>query len=206
MVRKNLDEHKCLGSKMRNLNDSIICDLCTGTFSCQDELVCHRVLCCRENQLPHCEQCDKTFLTKNKLQKHIYGSHMPKLKSFICELCGHGSADVSRYKIHKASHETERNIKCEHAGCQATFKQIQHLKAHQKSHEAKQYECDLCKKRFLNYFNIKTHMAIHSDSSELRRFACNLCEHRSATSAGFTQHMLCHTGWFKRLIKQLFKA
>jgi uncharacterized Zn-finger protein len=199
MVKRYFDDHECAGgskkSKKVKTENTINCERCSNAFESADEFVCHQFLGCRETQPHYCETCDKTYKTKNNLQKHI-SKHVPKLKKIICDICGHGSVDEFSYNMHKASHETERKFKCQHPGCPAAFKHIQYLRNHQIVHEEKQYECDICKKRFLNYRLIRQHMATHSDSTELRRFACELCGKRLATSGAHSRHMLAHTGWF----------
>jgi uncharacterized Zn-finger protein len=197
MVRKNYDDHECVEvHKMAKMgpDSAVPCELCGDIFRSNDEFVCHQFLGCRETDPHVCPTCGKTFLTKNKLQIHLSHAHWAKAKAFVCEICGHGSVDEDKYQIHKSSHETERKLKCQHPGCKAAFKHIRYLRNHEKLHEEKLYECDYCKKRFLNYTAIKIHMAVHSDSSELRRFTCELCGKRTATAGAHSQHMLSHSG------------
>jgi KRAB domain-containing zinc finger protein len=199
MVGRYFDSHECSGEpsvKKVKTESAVECERCSVTFSSQDEYVCHQFLGCRKSQPHYCVICDKTFLTKNRLQKHENASHVQKMKAFICDICGHGSVDKTRYDIHKSTHETERKFKCHYAGCKAAFKHNTLFKSHIKQHEkVNTYECDLCHKHFPFYALIKRHMASsHSDSSEFRSFACEICGKRTISAAALLKHKFAHTG------------
>jgi KRAB domain-containing zinc finger protein len=199
LVGKYFDVHECsdkIKSKKPKTETAVNCTRCSGTFSSEDEYVCHQFLGCRETPPQYCEICDKTFPTKYQLQRHINGSHVQKSKSFICDKCGYAAAHSFQYDLHMASHETERKFKCPHPGCKAAFKHLVILKSHAKRHEKKMvFECFFCNKRFPFYENIKRHILnSHSESSKFRKFSCEICGQRTGSASALLKHKISHTG------------
>jgi KRAB domain-containing zinc finger protein len=199
MVGKTFDDHNCPNKmktkKLKTVN-TVVCELCSGTFSSQDEFVCHQFLGCREIQPPQCEICNKIFSKKNDMQRHVNRVHGEKIKSFICEICGHGSTDQTRYNIHKSSHETERKYECPHVDCKAAFKHKSHVSTHYNTVHKKvnSYECDVCKKRFPLYTILKRHLLSHFDMDEYRNFKCEICGKRLTSACRLLSHKISHTG------------
>jgi uncharacterized Zn-finger protein len=200
MQRNIFKIHECAGVSKPKIVEccTINCERCLRKFATEDEFVCHQFqfVGCREPEMWCCEPCNKTFPTKRLLNNHNHKVHLRKQKIHMCDECGYSAVDECMFRVHKASHKTERDIKCPHPGCLSAFKHVMHLKAHSKLHEAKPFECDICKKLFINLPTLRIHMAVHSDSSELRRFACELCDKRFINSAAHLRHKLGHTGRF----------
>jgi uncharacterized Zn-finger protein len=103
--------------------------------------------------------------------KHKSSAH--RQKNYQCDQCGFQTKSKSSLLSHALIHTDHRPIACEHPGCMGRFKNLQHLKDHARSHNATNYECNLCNKLFKSYLHIKNHMAVHSES--MKRFKCDLC-------------------------------
>lgn len=67
----------------------------------------------QEEQYPTCEHCGKTFLKRNKLNRHINEAHLD-LKKYSCDTCGKLFKRPQHLKRHLLSHNNERPFKCDY--------------------------------------------------------------------------------------------
>jgi len=153
-----------------------------------------------------CRVCDKKFLTKQYLKKHIakhdgigpdnvqenilyFRGNTP----FLCKVCGEGFTTQDKRKEHMRNHSEEEIRKYECQICNKRFAHPSYLKDHILSHDPNdfnKYKCPVCNKVYLTEQILKTHMETHGE----RNHVCDHC------GKGFTRdiylkiHVRQHTG------------
>lgn len=86
--------------------DTFQCSLCDLTLSSSKSLSDHILTHSGEKRFT-CDDCDKKFLTKTSLNRHITVNHSKSSKIFICGECG---------KVVKTQYELNRHMKSYHSG------------------------------------------------------------------------------------------
>ncbi|XP_053677908.1 zinc finger protein 729-like [Anopheles nili] len=136
-----------------------------------------------------CEQCSKSFTSRNKLQSHINSVHLRK-RDFKCEICGKAFLEKNNLKGHMRIHDGDRKYGCDL--CPKTFLFAGTLRCHKLTHtQEKQHACQICGKLFLLRTTLNKHLRVHTDE---KPHICNLCDRRFRTSTHLTVHMRTHTG------------
>lgn len=116
-----------------------------------------------------CDICQKKYLGKTSLKRHIFRSHLGKsdIENAICPYCG------------------------------KTFTNNLNLKSHiEFVHEALFVSCPVCKKN-INFKTIGKHYKTHQASTEYEpgsknRFLCNQCGRVLKSKSGFEDHQKLH--------------
>ena len=123
----------------------------------------------------NCEICNKLFLSKQSLKKHISSVHEAKkplkCKFVRCDLCGRDFTSKRNLHQHvKLTHD----IKCKI--CESGFDTRRDLVRHIASvHEWKEYfECKICTKGFNSKMDLSRHLKfVHEES---KTFKCGICD------------------------------
>jgi len=165
-----------------------------------------------------CEHCDKVYQGKYTLRQHIKRDHDINLtETFICLECNvelprlrqldehvlkeHGGAPCiicgRRYKTrhelkrHQLKHTNERNVECNHPGCEKRFFTTRHMRNHSKVHsEQKNFVCESCGYSCRNKETLRVHLRSHTGE---RPFGCKVCEKRFPSHSGLREHMAMHS-------------
>lgn len=180
---------KSLGSPSncdkKSQKEKTVCAICGALVN---NVKCHMVI--HEEVRPHqCEQCPKSFTSRNKLQSHINSVHLKK-RDFKCEICGKAFLEKNNLKGHLRIHNGDRKYQCDL--CPKTFLFAGTLRCHKLTHtQDKQHECHVCGKRFLMKTTLNKHLYVHSNA---RPHQCDLCEKAFRTSTHKIIHMRTHTG------------
>jgi len=82
-----------------------------------------------ERKTEECNTCLKTFISKQKLRRHIKIVHMG-YKPYSCQVCEKGFANKQALNEHMPTHTGEAAYKCQM--CEKSFKQLRGLCAHKK--------------------------------------------------------------------------
>ncbi|ORY65629.1 hypothetical protein BCR35DRAFT_270293 [Leucosporidium creatinivorum] len=119
------------------------CPHCTSTFARDSHLKAHLRTHASEEEKPlKCDQCDKRFWTNQHLKKHAELVHQGK--TYDCTSCTSTFRKHHLLRTHIAEvHSTPGTnpFICDHPGCDKSFKQNVHLKAHVKTHDPSRYLC-----------------------------------------------------------------
>ena len=121
------------------------CNLCNKTFIMPCRFKEHFKRHSVSKPMKHygCQQCDKRFYRKEKLEIHSQ-THNRSFQCTECEKCFNKSTNL---KGHLMIHKDDKPFKCE--DCGTGFKQVAHLNTHVSIHkEDKPFQCNICNKSF----------------------------------------------------------
>lgn len=108
-----------------------------------------------------CEQCPKTFGTKQKMHRHMW---IHRKKAFSCEVCATSFGMQNELDEHRLSQHSEASpYVC--SECGKNFTSRQGLWEHNRSHNAQPnalFNCDRCTKTFASRQGLVIHTRIHS--------------------------------------------
>lgn len=146
-----------------------------------------------------CDVCNKVFRSKGHLNRHCL-THFGA-KPYLCENCGTGFNQRSTLKTHTLIHKKVNPFSCKWCGQQFRHKQtlVNHVMSiHGYIAEAGNlYECDKCKKKFINKAKLRRHYRSHSGE---KPFKCNICD------KSFTQNINLKTHYKKHEAENAFSS
>ncbi|KAJ6646918.1 Zinc finger protein [Pseudolycoriella hygida] len=132
----------CFFHKRSNCN-IFTCYVCEREFPLRYYLVSH-MKSHYDKFLRHiCPTCGRRFRTFGLLTQHLK-THEGKI--YECEQCDKKFNYYVRLRLHRASHRTELNFKCDI--CSKAFKVKKYLNKHMAVHNDKKYGCKFCPATF----------------------------------------------------------
>ena len=152
-----------------HLGNSMQCNYCYQVFSNPDEYQEHISLHRGEENIFHCEFCNKLFTSKGELAKHN-AEHTQK-RPYKCTYCAKSFRDPGSLQKHERIHTGERPYKCK--SCSRAFAEYSSLRKHNRVHTGEQpYKCPHCPKAFSISGNLQRHLFIHTGE---RPYRCTKC-------------------------------
>ena len=132
-----------------------------------------------------CDICQKHFLNKSSLTRHIKTLHSENHKeqghdkSYKCNSCDKEYKTFDGLYIHLRCHNNEYKYICQHCGLQFQYKSMfdSHLAKH--SENKKPYKCNKCEKCFTHISNLSKHTKICGITT--KDFSCDICGKRFKT-------------------------
>ena len=184
------------------------CHICKITVSSKFNLHRHMIEQHNAMQQVHrdreleCSKCQRAFLTKGKLGRHVQGVHRLILSQqevqnyvseehmeenvnktreieYTCNICEKVFTRQTTLEEHQNIHKEENKQKCEYCGKQ--FSTVSNLKQHLKIHTGNQktFQCNICQKEFTRKNRLDTHMqSVHESKNDVCRKAA-LLEHQN---------------------------
>lgn len=137
-----------------------------------------------------CEVCTKSFKCRGHLNRHLlthYGS-----KPFACEECGSRFNQKSSLRTHMLIHDKANPFSCTWCGQQFRHKQTltNHVVGvHGVISNSTHYECDKCKKRFVQKEKLDRHYRSHTGE---RPYKCDLCDRTFTQKVNLKTHYKKH--------------
>ena len=134
-----------------------------------------------------CTQCDKTYVTKSALRKHVEVFHL-KIKKFQCDQCPLNFASKNGFEYHVESQHQNKEHPC--AKCDRIFKQKDCLKAHVLKHHEKRldFKCEFCGSEFPTLMEVNRHIRVlHTNNVK-----CELCDKILNNPTKLLQHKYIH--------------
>ena len=135
-----------------------------------------------------CLECPRVYQTICGLGQHRRYKHgKGNITMLPCCTCGKLFLGQRLLKAHEQSHNT-KDFDC--SRCPSAFKTLSQLKQHLKRHDkAYTHTCKLCNKKFYTLQNLRDHEHTHSGE---KPYACQLCDFRCAFGGNLKKHMRVH--------------
>ena len=153
----------------------VFCDGCNRPFSSTKALNLHKRMSCRAGQRSFCEVCQK-YVTR--IEAHNQNVHWEK--RYNCDICEKAFTTTWILKYHKQMHT--RPYSC--TICGDTFGYAPIYERHMRKHTGeKQFQCDMCNKKFSRRDNLFTHLRSHAG-----KFKCVKCKVYFTSKHGLDQH------------------
>ncbi|XP_037076184.1 gastrula zinc finger protein XlCGF46.1-like [Pollicipes pollicipes] len=131
-----------------------------------------------------CRTCGQAFKWRHALQSHArtHGAE----KKLLCDVCGFCTRHTGQFKAHKARHAGMTH-QCPHDGCPFRATTPWLLKDHLVTHASdKQYQCEVCGKKFGHVRNMRRHALLHGRQVAL---TCERCPYQTTRSDKLAQHV-----------------
>ena len=113
------------------------------------------------NNLESCDQCPKTFSSRQGLRQHLQ-THKENVKKYMCPQCNKSFNIKSNLKTHILIHTGEKPHKC--TMCDFAANRVHHLKMHMLKHTGENpHHCVQCE--FMAFFGILWHFGIFAKKS-----------------------------------------
>ncbi|OXA44481.1 hypothetical protein Fcan01_20862 [Folsomia candida] len=150
--------------------------------------------------------CEKTFLHKGNVVRHVRTDHAQNPVRYPCTLCGKEFKLRCHLENHILTHTTEKHYKC--ATCGKSFAQMGHLKDHEKTHLDKSARdmsnCHVCHENFLSKLGLQRHIRVVHEN--WRNYPCTFCDKRFSCSSHLKDHVEARHVTNKELIRSCDKC
>lgn len=141
-----------------------------------------------------CNFCQRTFISKKQLKRHIDVVHE---KKYICKKCGTNFYSPKEFNDHVCNsipNSQKKSFNCPICNKeffrQGTLKR--HLKAHstivKKIEKSQNFICDICGVRYNTFKGLRMHICLHKN----RNFECEICHKRYFRMDVLRTHMETH--------------
>ncbi|KAM3955990.1 LOW QUALITY PROTEIN: zinc finger protein 711 [Aphomia sociella] len=183
MTTSNLQKHVKTSSKhqiqlkLRKLKDSLTDDsMSPENHQARIEQIKKSVNKSRE-QYP-CPQCDKRFLWRGNLLRHLHSHTARANGELVCEPCNRTFSSIATYKQHmeiSKKHVTENEFKYMCSDCGQKFANKTRLRDHINWEHLKNFvhTCTICQKVFKSH----TSLYLHKQVVHQKGHAEHLCDH-----------------------------
>ena len=190
--KKAIETHDCPGAEIKNRE--IVCHLhqTPERFTSRVELDNHmkekhgttegsfNISCCI---------CQKKFLLKNNLLKHLRNVHKQGGNKHFCPTCGKQFYYKDDLRNHIPVHNGELTYKCSQESCDKAYSTLKALKKHKKlTHEVdlSSITCKICNKKLSTKFKLKAHMLVHTNA---KPFSCVHCSETFKEKRNVIKHI-----------------
>jgi len=144
-----------------------------------------------------CDLCGKGFKNMKQMRNHRdlhstgnvkRNTARPKVRTYLCNFCGHNTTSQSSLKIHLRQHTGEKPFSC--SECNYSTGDHNSLRRHRMKHSGeKKYKCPHCDYASIQSSTFKVHLrSKHPESSEQLIFACELCTFQTVRKESLELH------------------
>lgn len=147
---------------------------------------------------PTCEQCQKSFCNKAKLQRHMF-THIPKeLYTVSCYKCLKRFPSKYHFLVHLKIAHSDTDHTC--SDCGKVFKHQTSLRKHFRqvhcpdddTDDTRCFICDICKKSFKYKNSLEAHI-MYGHLKENKLYSCNICNKRFIKHSLMLRHRTRHS-------------
>lgn len=135
-----------------------------------------------------CELCNKSYISKSKIRKHMDVHKNKDRPKRLCTICGLELCSTYNLNNHiRTVHGRERKFHCQL--CDRRFSHSHHLKTHMNRHDnIRPFQCEQCVKSFFDKTTLREH--VKSVHLNLKAYACKICSRTFNRSGNMRAHML----------------
>lgn len=178
----------------RHMSDASACGRASQEKSAGAE---HKILYEKKFQ---CDVCDRRFLLKRSLRRHLISKHRSKneiAEIFKCSICDKDICSAANLRLHMRRHTGQNVRHC--SQCNYKCPSQSELNKHMTSHsDRREFQCDLCPKAYKRKFILDMHRRSHfgdtPSKSDDRQYQCEQCGVRFKIKTNLKRHMVIHTG------------
>lgn len=164
-----------------------ICNICGAGYVNVELLYRHKLR--HKVTEVKCELCEKTFVTKARLHRHVETVHL-KVKKNKCQFCDERFEEFNQKLLHmKKVHQMYMELNC--TMCNRVFNTPRDYRLHVKNFHLMErtHVCMICGDAFFSLFLLKKHVVKHTGS---RIFQCSYCSKSFARKATLREHIRIH--------------
>ncbi|XP_041981644.1 gastrula zinc finger protein XlCGF62.1-like, partial [Aricia agestis] len=172
-----------------------LCHVCGKVYKNNTDLVLHEQT--KHNQVSNlkakCPQCQKYFVSKYNLKKHLKRVHA-KQKEFVCTICSKAFAfnnELGKHmsSVHYKNYGGKKTFSCQL--CKRVFSIEKSLIIHVRSvHTGERPAvCSVCDSSFYHEEYLKKHMRLHTGETP---FKCPVCGRGYAQRGNMKSHLRNH--------------
>lgn len=170
-----------------------VCKHCGASYTLQSSLKRHQAQRHLQICKHQCKVCFEFFISKSMLKNHCKVAHDGKVE--------HEKETAKSIKPQQIKNETKaasaqilvepesQPFQCK--TCLKRFRKATGLRQHMKTHEEKQYCCQICPAAFTRPWCLAQHAFVHSG---VKPFRCDICEATFAQKGSLISHKRRHTG------------
>jgi len=134
------------------------CEPCCAYFKSEKKMLLHIA----NHKVLKCEECDLSFFSRDKYRRHMQTARHGGARKYQCDQCEKSFLRNQMLERHYiSSHTNDRKHECTECGKKFHFKDklIQHFRIHTGE---RPYECEVCHKRFTQSGDKSKHMKTHN--------------------------------------------
>lgn len=141
------------------------CEKCLKTFTTEGKLKTHTKK--HETKTHFCgiEGCGKSFSFRKELLKHMKEDHIP-----TCEICHKTFKSTETLRKHYTIHKQQESFNCPYDGCYKSYTRKSNLNTHIKKIHLKQgeeFKCEICEKIFGYRHTLERHFQeVHENQED----------------------------------------
>ncbi len=172
-----------------------ICNLCSKAFNQKSTLTRH-IRIVHEKLKPYsCNECEKTFSTKDIIYLHTLKEHpLSNPKPFSCDICIQSFYDKKALRRHKNKHK-KSVFECDI--CHKMCVSQEYLDKHKNIHNITNNEynksfCYVCKISFRFCMTLKVHNLRYHNILSNELYSCDICNFSCTENTLYQTHMRSH--------------
>jgi len=182
--RKDVESHKNQehhGWKLLRRRKQFTCDQCDFVSPRKESLAFHKR---KEHGVTYpCSECDKVYLTSEKLEVHINYAHDKRI--YQCDLCAYQTNNKWTIRNHHKLKHTDEQFYCDQ--CQFISKTKTSLRLHvEAKHEGKRFYCEQCEYSAQYSGGLNRHIKMVHEGVT---YQCDFCEHKATTPSNLKLHV-----------------
>ena len=132
---------------------------------------------------------------QTKKPNHVKNPTVVRNSKLTCEICHKTLGSKSAFRAHLKIHDGVKPYIC--LICNRLFRKMSHLQDHVETHKGdarkRDYECNVCQKKFFDRRVLRSHMKIHvSLSTNVRQFKCEVCHKSFKRKSHLQEHTVVH--------------
>ncbi|XP_065666667.1 zinc finger protein ZFAT isoform X1 [Hydra vulgaris] len=169
-------------------NSKFHCDICNKMFVSKRNVQRHMLSHTGEKPWM-CEFCFKRFRQKPHLEQHV--NIHKGIKNAVCSICGKAFNHRSNLVTHMATHSSVRPHSCIVCGENFKLKHTlaKHMMVHTKQDIEKRHQCQICKRSFRDKSYLAEHETIHNKE---KPWQCDICKKSFSFKRRYQMHLEVH--------------